>query len=64
MCFGREDMYIYESLLRPVAMETQDASLLSDKCDYWITEECKNLNPENYNLIVLQWNMRSLIKMN
>ena len=54
-------MYIYNSLLRPVAMETQDACLWSDKFDYWITEDCKNLNPGNYNLIVLQWNIQSLM---
>ena len=61
MCFGKEDMYLYDSLSRPVAMETQDASLWSDKCDYWIVDECNNLNPENYNFVVLQWNIRSLM---
>ena len=42
-------------------METRDASLWCDKCDCWMADECKNLNPENYNFVVLQWNIRSLM---
>ena len=42
-------------------MEDIDSSLWSDKCDYWETEHCANLNPENYNFIVMQLNIHSLL---
>ena len=32
-----------------------------DKCDYLDLETCSNLNPNNYNLLVLQINIRSLL---
>ena len=38
-----------------------DASLLNDKCDYTEVESCLNLNPNNYNLLTLQLNVRSLL---
>ena len=42
-------------------MDDIDSSLWSDKCDYWETEHCANLNPENYTFIVMQLNIRSLL---
>ena len=42
-------------------MEDIDNSLWSDKCDYWETEQRANLNPKNYNFIVMQLNIRSLL---
>ena len=42
-------------------MENLDGSLWSDKCDYIMREECDNLNTLNYNFIVMQLNMRSLL---
>ena len=50
-----------DSLLRPLSIENLSESLWSDKCDYWLAEECDNLNPSNYNFIVLQWNIHSLM---
>ena len=42
-------------------MEDLDGSLWSDKCDYRMTDECDNLNTLNYNFIVMQLNIRSLL---
>ena len=42
-------------------MEDLDGSLWSDKCDYRTTDECNNLNPLNYNFIVMQLNIWSLM---
>ena len=42
-------------------MENLSESLWSDKCYYWLAEEGDNLNPSNYNFIVLQWNICSLM---
>ena len=42
-------------------MEDLDSSLWSDKCDYIMTDECDNLNTLNYNFIVMQLSIRSLL---
>ena len=36
-------------------------SLWSDKCDYVDINKCTNLNPDNFNLNILQLNIRSLL---
>ena len=46
---------------RPIITENLDSSLCNDKCDYVEINECKDLNPNNYNLIVVQLNIRSLL---
>ena len=38
-----------------------DRSLWNDKCDYYNMDKCDNLNPNGYNFIVLQLNIRSLL---
>ena len=38
-----------------------DESLWNDKCDYIEMETCPNLNPNNYNLLALQLNIRSIL---
>ena len=38
-----------------------DESLWNDKCDYIELESYPNLNPNRYNLLVLQLNMRSIL---
>ena len=45
----------------PVSFESVSESLWSDKCDYWVMGKCHKLNPSNYNFIVIQWNIQSLI---
>ena len=38
-----------------------DESLWNDKCNYIEMETCPNLNPNNYNLLALQLNIRSIV---
>ena len=38
-----------------------DDSLWNNKCNYTDIETCTNLNPNNYNLLMLQLNIRSLL---
>ena len=61
MCFSKEDILRKDSLSRPISLENIDNSLWSDKCDYWLAKDCDNLNLLNYNLIVLQLNVRSVL---
>ena len=45
----------------PILMENLDSSLWNNKCDYIELEQCKNLNLNNYNLVIVQLNIRSLL---
>ena len=38
-----------------------DQSLWNDKCDYYDTDKCENLNPNGYNFMVFQLNIQSLL---
>ena len=38
-----------------------DESLWNDKCNYIEMETCPDLNPNNYNLLILQLNIRSIL---
>ena len=49
-----------DSLQRPLNLDELNSSLWSDKCDYVYSSKCANLNPHNYNLVVLQHNVHSL----
>ena len=46
---------------RPMMYDELDNTLWNDKCDYVDIEGTTNLNPNNYNLAVLQLNIRSLL---
>ena len=61
MCFSNIDITLYDSLSRPLEHSNIDKSLWSDKCDYIDPHKCSNLNPEGYNLTILQLNIRSLL---
>ena len=50
-----------DSLSRSQEYGELDCSLWNDNCDYVELEKCVNLNPNNYNLIVMQLNIRSLL---
>ena len=52
---------LFDSLSRPLELSKIDESLWSDKCDYLDLSNCKDLNPENYNLVVMQLNIRSIL---
>ena len=62
MCLSKSDVKLYDNLMWPLELTTTDRSMWNDKCDYYDdVDKCKNLNPENYNLVVLQHNIRSLL---
>ena len=50
-----------DTLNRPLDLNTLDSCLWNDKCDYVDLDHCTNLNINNYNLITMQWNIRSLL---
>ena len=50
-----------DELKRPMICDELDNTLWNDKCDYVEIEGTANLNPNNYNLSVLQLNIRSLL---
>ena len=50
-----------DALLRSWDYDELNASLWNDKCDYMELGECDNLNPNNYNLIVMHLNIRSVL---
>ena len=52
---------MFDSLSRPLELTKTDESLWSDKCDYIDPDKCNNLNPEGYNLVVLQHNIKSIL---
>ena len=41
--------------------DVTEESLWSDKCDYTDPAKCTNLNPNNYNFVVMQLNVRSIL---
>ena len=57
---SKENTQLYDSLMRPLELDNLDKSLWNDKCDYIDLEKCMNFNRENYNLVILQLNVRSL----
>ena len=59
--YDHEENYPTDSLKRPVNLDELNNTLWNDKCDYVELGELKNLNPNGYNLLVLQLNIRSLI---
>ena len=50
-----------ERLGCPTEIENLSESLWNDKCNYLNIKECTNLNPNNYNMNILQLNIRSLL---
>ena len=50
-----------DMLLRSRDLENLDSTLWNDKCDYIELDNCTNMNPNNYNLIIMQLNIRSLL---
>ena len=61
MCFTRIGNQLFDSLSRPLELSRIDETLWSDKCDYLDPSNCSDLNPENYNLVLMQLNIRSLL---
>ena len=61
MCKFGKNQKLNDELDRPIITENLDQSLWNDKCDYVDIENCRDLNPNNYNLAVLQPNIRSIL---
>ena len=52
---------VMDNLQRLIHLDELNSTLWSNKCDYLYPSNCTNLNPQNYNLIVLQHNVCSLL---
>ena len=61
MCKSTNSETLFDSLSRPLDFKSVDESLWSDKCNYIEKSKCANLNPNNYNLVVIQLNIHSLL---
>ena len=49
-----------DNLQRPLNLDELNPSLWSDKCDYLYPSKCINLNPHNFNFVIVQHNVCSL----
>ena len=61
MCKFGNGTKVMDILENSIITDNLDSVLSSDKCDYVDIEDCVNLNPNCYNLIVMQLNVRSLL---
>ena len=61
MCKFGKNLKATDELDTPIIFHKLDQSLWNDKCDYIDIESCVDLNPNNYNLAVLQLNIRSIL---
>ena len=61
MCVDKDKRKESDVLDRPIITDNLDSSSWNDKCDYIEIDNCKDLNPNNYNLVVVQLNIRSLL---
>ena len=50
-----------DKLTRLISLDDLNSMLWSDKCDYINPSDCANLNPHNYNFVVIQHNVCSLL---
>ena len=62
MCLSKHETKLYDDLMQPLELDNMEKSLWNDKCDYVDRTKCSNLNPSNYNFVVVQLNIRSIIK--
>ena len=51
----------HDNLNRPIDDNEMDSCLWNDRCDYIELDHCTNLNQNNYNLITMQLNSRSIL---
>ena len=61
MCLYRQIEPLMDNLERLLNIQNLPSSLWSDKCDYLDIDKCNNLNSKNYNFIVMQLNIRSIL---
>ena len=60
-CVSQKVLSLYDNLSRPLEFTTIDKNIRSDKCNYVTPLDCDNLNPDDYNFVVLQLNIQSLL---
>ena len=58
---NRRNSIKHDNLNRPIDHDEMDSCLWKDKCDYIELDHCTNLNQNNYNLITMQLNIRSIL---
>ena len=61
MCKTGMNSDIFDELNRPLNYDELDNTLWNDKCDYVEIEGTTDLNPNNYNLAILQLSIRSML---
>ena len=61
MCFSKRDVKLFDNLNWPLELDSINRNLWNDKCNYMDLEDCKNLNLNNYNLVVMQHNIHSVL---
>ena len=61
MCYKKREQNTNDALNRPIDLSELDNTLWNDKCDYVELNHCENLNPNNYNLIIMQINIQSIL---
>ena len=61
MCLQRQIDLYNDNLGWLLNTDNLPTTLWSDKCDYIEVDKCINLNPRNYNFVVMQLNIRSLL---
>ena len=60
MCFSKQDVKLFDNPNWPLELDNINRNLWNDKYHYVDLEDCKILNPNNYNLVVVQHNIHSL----
>ena len=61
MCIQGDLEYHNDNLGRSHNADNLSSCLWSDRCDYTEVDKCNNLNPDNFNFVVMQLNIRSLL---
>ena len=61
MCCNEKKEENNDSLNRPIDLSELDNTLWNDKRDYVELDHCQNLNPNNYDLIIMQLNIRNIL---
>ena len=61
MCHKDSCQQTTDALDRPIELDELDNTLWNDKCDYIDLERCANLNLNNYNFVIMQLNIRSIL---
>ena len=61
MCLSKCEKNSTDNLNRPLHSDELYNTLWNNKCDYIEVKNYTNLNPDNYNLLVMQLNIQSIL---